>query len=426
MKEITLEFDKIVGEGKTLGRHGGKVVFAYGVLPGEKAVLSVTKEKRNFIEGEIVNVISSSPKRITPKEDHYLSCSPWQIMDYNYQLENKKKLAEDLYYQTVKDNIKIEKIFRAASIFSYRTKIEYSFTETPQGLSFAFHKRGAYWEKLKLPSGCALINERVNSVALRILEKLNKMKIKQEQLKTLILRQSKNSSDILASLFVKDENINLSTGDIEGLKGFTLAFSNPISSVSTADKILKKEGDDFLTEKIGDMEFDYGFDCFFQNNIELFAIVLEEMKNYGSDFGKTLDLYCGIGVIGFYLKDKISSLISIETSSSSTKFALKNMEKNSIKNAQVICSSDREAQKEIFNGIETVILDPPRAGLHKNVIKNIMENLPQRIVYLSCNPITQGRDASFFLEKYKIKKAQCFDFYPNTPHLETLLIFERK
>lgn len=426
MKEITLEFDKIVGEGRTLGRCGGKVVFAYGVLPGEKARIAVTKEKRNFIEGEVVEIISPSPRRVPAREDHYLSCSPWQIMDYPFQIENKKKLAEDLYYQTVKDNIKVEKIFPAEKIFAYRTKIEYSFTQTGDELSFAFHKRGAYWEKLKLPSGCALIGDKVNRAAIEILSELNRRKVKQEQLKTLVLRQSKNGSEVAACLFCKDENLDFSAAGIKGLKGFTLAWSNPVSSVSSIDRILRSEGEDFLTEKIGQMEFDYGFDCFFQNNIELFTAALNEIKSYGSSFGKTLDLYCGTGIIGFYLKDKIDSLISVETSASSAKYALRNLEKNSINSARVICSMSEKAEREIFSGIETVILDPPRAGLHKNVVKNIMENLPQRIIYLSCNPITQGRDALFFLEKYRITKSQCFDFYPNTPHLESLLIFERK
>lgn len=426
MKEIVLEFDKLVGEGKALGRIGGKVVFAWGILPKEKAKVAVLREKRNFIEAEAVEIISPSFERINPIEDHYLSCSPWQIMKYPFQLQSKKIIAQDLYYQTVKENIIVEKIEQAQEIFGYRTKIEYSFTETEDGLSFAFHKRGEYWQKLKLPNGCALISEKVNKVAMKILRILREKKISADKLKTLILRQSNNSQKIVACLFSKDETLDLSAKAIEELSGFILAWSNPLSPVSSPDKILKKEGEDFLSETVCGMHFEYGFDCFFQNNIPLLENVIREIESYCDDLGKTIDLYCGTGVIGFCLKNRISELTSIEVSPSSNLWAVKNAKKNMVKNANVLLCATEKLDLGLFYKIQTVILDPPRAGLNKNVIKNIMTALPERIIYLSCNPITQGRDAMFFLEKYRVKKAICFDFYPNTPHMESLLIFEKK
>ncbi len=426
MKEIVLDFDKLVGEGKALGRTGGKVVFSYGVLPGEKARVAVLKEKKNFIEAEAVEIISPSPERAEPKEDHYLSCSPWQIMKYPFQVQSKKIIAQDLYYQTVKENIILDKIVEAGETFGYRTKIEYSFTETEEGLSFAFHKRGAYWQKLKLPQGCALISEKVNRAAIKILQRLREKKVTADRLKTLILRQSGNSQKIVAGLFSKDDALEFSAEGIEELSGFILAWSNPLSPVSLPDKILKKEGEDFLSETVRGMDFEYGFDCFFQNNIPLLEKAVMEMESHCCDFGRTLDLYCGTGILGFCLKNRISGLLSVEISPSSYSWAVKNAKKNMIENAKVLLCAGEKLDSEIFSKIQTVILDPPRAGLHKNVVKNIMAALPERIIYLSCNPVTQGRDAMFFLEKYAVKKAVCFDFYPNTPHMESLLIFERK
>lgn len=426
MKEIVLEFDKLVGEGKALGRAGGKVVFSYGVLPGEKAKIRVLKEKRNFIEGEAVEIISPSKERIEPREDHYLSCSPWQIIKYPYQAESKKKIAQDLYFQTVKETVPVDDFFCAQDIFGYRTKIEYSFTQTQEGLSFAFHKRGAYWQKLTLPEGCALISPKVNAAAIKILNRLRENKITCDKLKSLILRRAGNPEKVIACLFSKDKDLKFSAQGIEELSGFTVAWSNPLSPMSSADEILSKEGEDFLSEEICGMSFDYGFDCFFQNNIRLFETALREIKNYGKDFGNTLDLYCGAGVIGFSLKDRIKKLLSVEISPSCHKWAVINSQKNSLKNTETLLSAGEKLDSSYFDKTETIILDPPRAGLHKNVVKNIMTFLPQRIIYLSCNPITQGRDALFFLEKYKISKSACFDFYPNTPHLESLLIFEKK
>lgn len=426
MREIEVEFTKIVGEGKALGRKNGKIVFSYGVLPGEVANIKIVKEKKNFIEGEVINVIQNSPYRLQPFEEHYLSCSPWQIMNYELQVKSKRSLIEEFLYQTTKENIKLDFFYSAEKLFGYRTKIEYSFTEIEGKLFFAFHKRGDYSTKVPLYRGCALIDEKINNIALKILEKLNKKGIKKEQLKTLVFRKSEKTLDILACLYVKDENFDISFNDIEGLTGFVLVYSNPVSSISCVDKILKIEGKEFISEKIGEIDIQYSFDSFFQNNINLFEKAIEEIKLECANSKKIVDLYCGVGVIGFALKDRFEKLISIESNENSIKYAKINAEKNSLKNCEIIYSPAEKISGDLLTGIDTVILDPPRAGLHKNLIKNILKNLPHKIIYLSCNPITQGRDALYFLEKYKISKTIGFDFYPNTPHIENLLVFERK
>ncbi|HOW88684.1 MAG TPA: hypothetical protein PL037_00255, partial [Elusimicrobiales bacterium] len=234
-KEITLEFKKIVGEGKALGRHDGKVVFAYGVLPGETARVRVTMEKRNFMETEVLEVLTPSPDRVAPKEDHYLSCSPWQIMDYGLQAGTKKGLVEDLLYQTTKETIRLDKFYEASDRFGYRTKIEYSFTSVDGRLSFAFHKRGNYREMYPLPGGCALMSEGANAAALKILDALNAAGIAAQDLKTLIIREAKNTGERLAVLFLKRKDLALPELRVDGLNGFVAAYSNPLSPMSTAD-----------------------------------------------------------------------------------------------------------------------------------------------------------------------------------------------
>ena len=176
-REITLEFQKIVGEGKALGRSEGKVIFCYGVLPGETAKVRTTYEKKNFAETELIEILKPSPKRIQPREDHYLSCSPWQAMDYGLQTETKKVLIEDSLYQTLKETVKLDKFYPAERIFGYRTKVEYSFAGEPGSLYFAFHKRGDWREKYPLPSGCALMSDKTNATALKVLEKINELKL---------------------------------------------------------------------------------------------------------------------------------------------------------------------------------------------------------------------------------------------------------
>jgi len=425
MREITLEFKKIVGEGKALGRSEGKVVFCYGVLPDETARVRVTFEKKNFAEAELLEIVKPSPRRVAPKEDHYLSCSPWQVMDYDLQCETKKGLIEDLLYQTTKETIRLDKFYGAKETFGYRTKIEYSFTGEPGALSFAFHKRGNYREKYLLPDGCALIGPQANAAALKILEVINSLKLSTADLKTLIIRDAKKPGSRVAALFLKRQDIELPDMLLPGLDGFLAIYSNPVSSVSQVDAVLKTWGREFVTEEILGDKFYYGFDCFFQNNMELFAEALKEIRGAAFKCGKLVDLYSGVGVIGLHLRDLAGKVLAVEASESSSKYAALNAKDLGAKNFEMVCSLSEKMKNDLFDGTDILVVDPPRAGLHNKVIKRIMEILPKRIIYLSCNPITQGRDAAFFMEKYKIVRSAGFDFYPNTPHAETLIVFER-
>jgi len=423
-REITLEFQKIVGEGKALGRSEGKVIFCYGVLPGETARVRTTFEKKNFAEAELLEIVKPSPKRVAPREDHYLSCSPWQVMDYAFQCETKKELIKDLLFQTTKETIRLDKFCGAKDIFGYRTKIEYSFTGEPGALSFAFHKRGNYREKYLLSDGCALMSPAANAAALRILGVLNGLKLSTDDLKTLIIRDGKNPGSRVAALFMKRKDIELPDMKIEGLDGFLAVYSNPVSSVSQVDAVLKTWGHEFVAEEILGDKFYYGFDCFFQNNMELFAEALKEIRGAASKCGKLVDLYSGVGVIGLHLRDLAGKVLAVEASESSSKYAALNAKELGAKNFEMVCSLSEKTKDDLFDGTDVLVLDPPRAGLHNKVTKRIMEILPKRIIYLSCNPITQGRDAAFFLEKYKLVRSAGFDFYPNTPHAETLMVFE--
>lgn len=429
MKEITLEFKKIVGEGKALGRHEGKVVFAYGALPGETARLGVTLEKKNFIEGEILEILTPSPLRIPAAEEHYISCSPWQTMAYELQAETKKGLVEDLLYQTIKETVRLDKFYPAKQLFGYRTKIEYSFVEHEGKLAFAFHKRGDYRQKYILDKGCALISPEVNALAFQILDTLNALGWHIPDVKTLILREAKTTGERIAVLFLKRKDIAVPEIKLPGLSGFIAAYSNPLSPMSMVSEIMGSWGNDFLTEKLGDTVLSYGFDCFFQNNMELFQAAIGEIREAaaaGGKCGKLTDLYSGVGAIGLALRDLADKVYAVELAPNSVKYAGLNAAQNKAGNFEILCSLSEAADAAALEGTDVLVLDPPRMGLHPKVTKRIMELLPKKIIYLSCNPITQGRDAAFFLEKYKLVRSAAFDFYPNTPHVETLLVFERE
>jgi len=427
-REIVLEFDKIVGEGKALGRSEGKVVFCYGVLPGETARVRTTYEKKSFAEAELLEIIKPSAHRVPPKEEHYLSCSPWQVMDYPYQTEIKKTLIEEQIYETSKQQIKLNRFYAAEKQFGYRTKVEFSFTGERGDIGLAFHKRGNFRAMWRLDEGCALMSDEVNAAAVKIAGAVNAAGLAREDLKTLVIREAKNPASRIAALFVTRKDIEFKDLDIKslGLDGFLTVYSDPAISSGIVTQVLDLYGKDFVTQEFATGKFMFGFDCFFQNNTEVFAHALEEIRSHAGKCEKLVDLYSGVGVIGLSLRDAAKQIIAVESSSSSAKYAEINAQLNNAANFKTVCSLSERADEKLFEGTDLLVLDPPRAGLHNKVTDRIMEILPKKIIYLSCNPITQGRDLSLFAEKYKVTYAAGFDFYPNTPHAETLMVLEPK
>jgi 23S rRNA (uracil1939-C5)-methyltransferase len=421
MKEIIVEFEKLGHNGVSIGRYNGKIVFAYGVLLGEKAKIRITQEKKNLIKGEVVEILEKSKYRIKELEDHYLSCSPWQVFAYSYQVEIKRELLKAIFRNFAGIDIEINDFFASPDIFGYRTKIEYSFLEENNRYYFAFHKRESFKEKAKLSEGCKLISEKANNISFLVLEEINKRKI--QDLKTLIIRKSRCYDDIYIALLTSNKNQNFSFSNHE-LPGFSFVYSKKESPASTFDEIIYKWGREYLKEKILNLEIRYHHTSFFQNNIELFEKALEIMRENSNEFNKVVDLYAGVGVIGLSLKDYSKEIWSVEIDKTATQYAKINAELNDVKNLKTLALASEKIPRDVLENTDLLILDPPRAGLHKKLLNLILETKPKNIFYLSCNPITQARDFSFLKQVYKIKKFYGFDFYPNTPHLESLLILE--
>ncbi|MER3581284.1 MAG: 23S rRNA (uracil(1939)-C(5))-methyltransferase RlmD [Patescibacteria group bacterium] len=421
-KEIEVYFEKIGHNGVSIGKLNGKVVFAYGVLPGERAKVRILKEKKNFIEGEIVEIIEKSKNRVEFKEDHYLSCSPWQCFSYDFQIETKKNLLKEIFFEFAKENLELNEFYPANNIFEYRTKIEYSFLKEEK-YYLAFYKRNNPFEKIKLKNGCLLINKKANESALKILEEINKQNL--DGLKSLILRFSQSNKEVLAVLLVNNKKVKFDF-NLENLVGFILSYSNPKSPASNFDEILLIKGREYLREKILNLEFKYLYKSFFQNNIELFEKAIEVMKKYCQDSQKLLDLYCGVGIIGILLNEYSKNIIGVDIDKEAIAYAKINAELNNVKNFKGIVLASEKIPQDLINKTDILILDPPRVGLPKKLISNIIKEKPQKIFYLSCNPLTQARDFYYLKDFYKVLGFYGFDFYPNTPHIESLLILEIK
>ena len=424
--KVTIE--KIVPEGKSLTHIDGKAIFVWGGLPGETVDIEIVKDKKTFAEAKLLRVVKASPDRICPTEDHYLICSPWQVLDYDKQIEYKTALLTEAYQNIADETVIINNFYKSKLHYGYRTKLEFSFTyDDNNHIALAFHKRGKNNE-YEIVGGCKLGSKRMNAAACKITELLNDMPgIEAKGMKSLTIRESKTNGQIIAILLHKfrEYDIDMTLGDLDGLvDGLIIAYSTMKSPTAVITDLKYQEGPLYLEEKVLSRTIRYPFDGFFQNNLPVFEVALAEIRKATPNVTKIVELYSGTGSIGFNLADKAKEIIGVEIVPSAVEYARINQKLNNIDNYKEIELPDHKLASETLENTDILVLDPPRAGLHQKTVGRILETLPKRVIYLSCNPVTQARDYSVLREKYKIVKLVGFDFYPNTLHMESLLILD--
>jgi 23S rRNA (uracil1939-C5)-methyltransferase len=422
----TLILDKIVGGGQTLGQlENGKKAFIWGGLPNETVTVQMTKKKSGFIEGIVTEVHKPSPQRITPKDpDNYLSTSPWQIMDFEAEQHYKAALIEEAFeLHDIVLPAPIE-VFTDGRQFEYRNKIEYSWwwDNDTSRLDLAFFRRGTHG---KIPvTSTSLAHPAINNAAIAIRNQLRQKQISAYYLKTVIIRCDQQGS-VAAQLYVKDESFagfdehDFRTLNIDGLE---IIYSNPKSPASVITKRLQAFGQTTLSDTILDIPFTYAAEGFFQINLPVYEQALKDMKGWIPSSTPTIDLYSGVGSIGLTIGGTRTTLVE------SNEHAVREMERNIAElgregDANAVLARSEDALDHI-SGDATIIVDPPRAGLHQDVVDRLLSEVPERVVYLSCNPVTQARDVARLAEKYGIRAHCGYNFFPRTPHIEHLVILD--
>ena len=429
----TLRLEKIVGGGQAIGKlDDGRKAFVWGGLPKELVTIRVTKKKSHFVEGIVTEIIEESPGRITPKDENsYLSTSPWQIMPMSSEQSYKASLIEEaflLHNITLPEKIKV---FSDGVEFNYRNKVEFSWfgdktdDDEKETLDLAFFKRGGKGKVIV--DGTSLAHPSINKLAIEIRDLLREKPIVARQLKTLLIRTDQQGNAVW-QLYVKDKIENLISDDEAKLlsaAGGEIIYSNPKSPASRITERLNKFGDTTLSDTILGVAFNYACEGFFQVNIPVYEKALSDMKTWINCNEKlpTLDLYSGVGTIGLTIGGDDVTLVEIN------EHAVAEMQRNIVKlnrpNAKAILAPS-EKSLEYITGEQIVIVDPPRAGLHADVTNKLLETEPPRIIYLSCNPVTQARDVSLLQEKYEIVHHQGYNFFPRTPHIEHLVVLDKK
>lgn len=385
-----VRIEKIIPGGQVLGTFAdGKKVMLWGALPGEIVTdYYITKNKSSYCEGIALKVIEPSAHRIKAKDACYLATSPWQILDYQYELEQKHALLLEIFRQQKVDlnDLVIDPVQTDGKDFYYRNKMEYAlyYDHADKLIHPAFRERGSHRKTLVTQSSLEM--PEIWQKANEIIDELNQKHDDARKFQSLLLRCNQNA-EVSGGLF---EN---------GKKR----------------AVFTKLEDEILGQK-----YSYSPNGFFQINLPVYEMVLREIKQQIKS-EKVLDLYSGVGTIGLSVaRDRDLTLVECDKS------AYQEMENNCQNtNAKAVLAKSEDALDLVQNS-QTVIVDPPRAGCMPNVIKKFNEILPQQIIYLSCNPITQARDIAMLLDNYKLIKCSPYNFFPRTPHLENLVILERK
>jgi len=427
---VTVVLEKIVGGGQALGTlDDGRKLFVWGGLPDEEVRVQFTKKKSSYAEGFVVEVLKASPDRVHPKDpESFLSTSPWQIMNLAIEQRYKAALIEEAFelHDIVLPN-PIE-MYTDGKEYEYRNKVEFSWygevdeTTGNEVLSLAFFRRGS---KGKVPvETSALLPDEIIRTAHAVRDLLYSKGIQARTLKTLLIR-SNAKGECAWQLYIKDDEPSILT-EAEAAsipaQGGEVIFSNPKSPASVITERLLTVGTTTLTDELLGVQFRYATEGFFQVNIPVYEQALRDMRTWVVPDKPTVDMYSGVGSIGLTIGGEATTLVEIN------EHAVREMKRNITelgrKAKPVLAASENALQ--YISSEATIIVDPPRAGLHEAVIERLLSQKPERIIYLSCNPVTQARDVARLAEVYGIKAHQGYNFFPHTPHIEHLVILDKR
>lgn len=406
-----------------MGRVGERVVFVAGAYPGETVEFTPTKQKKNFWEGVASKIIVASPDRIEPIDDHFMSCSPWQTLSYDAENRWKITITQETFERLAHLTLPGLSIEAPENAVHYRNKMEYNFyIDENEVLHFAFHDRGTH--HLRPIGECVLASPEINKAGAQLLNFLNMHKVPRRSLKSAIIRSDGAGHSAIA-LFLKDK-LDVPAEELlsETNVGVQVYYSDYRSPASVPTELISSVGQNYLETNISGVSLRFGLLSFFQINPPIFTKVVEAIRPWTQD-RNVVDYYSGVGAIGLALAEDTKSLKLVEENNEAVAFAEHNITANKIKHASAILARTENALEHITSR-STVIVDPPRTGLNSDVVKHLLETKPERIIYLSCGIDTQARDVALLTETYTSVFSRVYNFFPRTPHIESLLILDKK
>jgi 23S rRNA (uracil-5-)-methyltransferase RumA len=419
-----LKIEKIVYPGRSLAIDHGKVVFTDRGLPGETVNVEILKDRKTFAEARTVAVVEKSPARVEPRCGHYLACSPYQDMDYGTQLAVKKGQVEEIVGRELK--LKLEKLAVTPSpeIWGYRNRIRLRIL-WQDGQARAFYNEPGEETAFLPVDRCYLVSDQVNALLAELVGFLGREAW--EAVSGLEIRESRSRGRLLAIFHLEsDLRIDEMAGKLSGLhRAFPL--SGIVGLVRHGDTVREETlgGVARLEENVRETAYRIGARSFFQVNVGILEKVFDDMKDAVRGFpdATIADLYSGLGTFGIFLAGGAREVFGVEADPANLRYLKKNIELNKAGNFAVCEGTSEEWLPALLEReIGIVILDPPRKGVDPALLADLAASEVALVLYLSCNPATLARDLKTLLTAYDIRELKIYDFFPHTPHIETLAI----
>lgn len=436
------------------------VVFVPYGAPGDIVDIQFDKKRKSYAEGHITELHHKSDKRVAPACSHYGVCGGcrWQHLDYSVQLDTKRQQVVDVMERIAKVPYpKVRNTLPSQRIFRYRNKMEYTFSnkkwrtweEVKSGIEFTdcpdalgFHISGAFDKVLHIDE-CYLqdsLGDRIrNSIyEYAIQHNLDFYDIKANEglLRTLLLRIAE-SGEIMVCISFGREDMKEIEGlmshialQFPGITSLLYVINTKLNDTIGDLEVIVYKGQPYITENMGSLKYRIGPKSFYQTN----SLQAERLYGVARDFcgfeefdKKPLvyDLYTGAGTIANFVADKAKKVIGIEYVEDAITDARLNSEANGISNTMFYAGDMKDILTDEFiaqhGQPDIMIIDPPRAGMHQDVVDVILRTSPRRLVYVSCNPATQARDIALLAEKYDVTAVQPVDMFPHTHHVENVV-----
>ncbi|MEP7146201.1 MAG: 23S rRNA (uracil(1939)-C(5))-methyltransferase RlmD [bacterium] len=489
--EIVVKISELNSEGKGVSKlENGFVIFSAGTLPGDEVLIYIRKKKSNYAEAKLIKIISKSGNRIDPVCPYFGICGGCKIQNYSYskQLEFKTRLVKDAFERIGKfTGLTIPEALKSDDVFYYRNKMEFSFSDdawltdapgqmiippnphlqvgnaetfiTLQNTTYKGEQGGCNASKFALGLHVPRFHSKIIDIEECFLQStvsndilnftrdffksrnisLYSTKTQCGFLRFLIIRQSRNTDDLMVNIITYDYNKELINEYSDNLRTSIPYITTIINSISSSKAQVAKgereyilSGSGFITEKLktdSGKEYQYKISpgSFFQTNTlqaeKLFNTVVELGDFRKSD--NVLDLYCGAGSISIFISGLVYKVLGIELVNDSIVDAKINSQLNEAENTEFITSDIKDffENYKTISGYNKLILDPPRSGLHPRICEILSEMKFEKIIYVSCNPHTQARDLQIICNKgnYEIEKLQPVDMFPHTYHVENVV-----
>jgi len=454
-----LEIIDISSDGRSVGKHDGLVIFVKAGVPGDIADVRISHKRRKYVEGRIENLRTPSPWREEPFCEHFGTCGgcKWQHFSYQGQLTYKQNhVDQNLSRITGAELPDIQPILGSEKTRFYRNKLEFTFSnkrwltkeeihsgEDLERRGLGFHVPGRFDKVLDINT-CYLqgdpsnaIRDGIKDYALQNDLSFFDLRDQHGLLRNLIIRTSSTGETMVIVQFFEPDQ-----AEIDRLMQHVQDTFPDITSLNYIINTKKNEsyhdqevicfaGQPFIEEQMADLTFRIGPKSFYQTNssqAEVLYNVVTIMAGFKGD-ELVYDLYTGTGTIANYIAHQVKKVIGIEYVPEAIEDAHINAEINGIENTDFFAGDMKDILNDTFISAQgqpdVIIADPPRAGMHPDVVETIRRIAPAKIIYVSCNPATQARDLQLLLDQYVVREIQPVDMFPHTQHVENVVLIDR-